>query len=242
MKTKAKPARSLGILFFAVGALIVTLTFGALSWAKLEADFYFGYDVPPDRPLTTLHCPPLMAARETSAVTIRLNNPLDVSVSPFILSDISRNGAIAHEQDYYPITPGQTRTLRWELSADNEVFGSLILVKIMVNEVRSLPSRGGTCATLVLNLPYLTGAQALAIVLAAGLLSLAVGWGLWFTATRPARGRALDATRAMVLLTAVILAGLLAGFLGWWVVGTACVVIVLLLSVTLGGHLIQLSS
>ncbi len=242
MKTNTKLGRTLGIVFFAIGGLIVTLIFGALSWAKLEADFYFGYDTPPDRPLSTLHCPPVMAAGETNAVTIRLNNPLDVPVSPFILSDISRNGAIAHDQEYYSINPGQTRTIRWELAADNVVFGSLILVKITVNAVRSLPSRGGTCASLVLNLPVLNGSQALAILLAAGLLSLAAGWGLWFAATRPARGRALDATRAMVLLTAVILAGLLAGFLGWWVVGTACVVIVLLLSVTLGGHLIQLSS
>jgi hypothetical protein len=86
--------------------------------------------------------------------------------------------------------------------------------------------------------PQLTGMQIFVGVLSAGLLSTGLGWGLWIASNRPKRGGGPDVTGAMLALTAVVLFGMIAGIMGWWLIGVVCLVISFLLILSILGHLI----
>ncbi len=241
MDKTASWMRRIGFLFFAGAILIGLAATTALTWSKFESDFYFGYDLLPDKILTTLRCPLLMSLSETRYVRIRVSNPTQEAVSPMIDADISRLGLLYESSDYYTIAPGETREIEWKMTSDNVVYGSLVLVKVYVHAVTSLPSRGGTCGTLALNFGSLNGDQALLLILTSGAAFFALAWGLWLGAGRRARIPADAATRAMLLLTVVDVAGSFVCFYIGWVAGLVCIVLVLLLIFTQAGHFMKIT-
>jgi hypothetical protein len=238
MKISVNWLRISGIIFFFICVLLGTAIFVSINWAALEAYFYFGYGAPADKPLTSLRCPPVMTAAETGAFTISYTNPLDFAATPNIQTDISYLDLTTTQRFQPSFAPGETRTLRWEMTPANVVYGHLILVQVNVSSFSALPSRQGTCGTLFVNLSKLTGAQVLGIALAAWLLSTLLGWGLWLTGSRRAQGKTRSETTIMMFLTADLLAGFLAGYQGWWGMGVACLVLVVLLIVAAVGYFI----
>ena len=60
----------------------------------------------------------------------------------------------------------------------------------------------------------------------------------WIASSRPKREGGADATGAMLALTAIVLLGMVAGILGWWVLGVVCLVLSFLLILSTLGHLI----
>ena len=239
MQTKKKLFRTLGIIFFSIGILAGMVMFIFMNWAYFEANFYFGYTFPADKPLTTLRCPLLMTSSETGAVTASMTNNTDRDLSILVQTEISYFGAATSERLSYPLAAGETRRLSWTVTSDDIVYGHLIIARVYVFNAYTFPSRTNTCHTMVVDLPGLTGIQPFIIVLALSLVSLMAGWGLWLAGSRPLRAEGLIATRAMALLTAVVLLGLLAGWIGWWGLGLICCVVSVLMIFTVGGYYIQ---
>jgi hypothetical protein len=71
----------------------------------------------------------------------------------------------------------------------------------------------------VVDAPYLSGNQAFVLGLLISLLSVAVGFYLWFRASKPLHERGQQMARAMCVLAGIILVGTVLGLLGWWVLG-----------------------
>ncbi len=239
---KARPAlvHTTAVILLATGILIGAVVFSARSWAKIESVFYFGYSPLPDEDLTSLYCPWIVNIAQPSAVTISLSYPTDQTVTPIIEADFSSRAGLEREvSDTYRFLPGGPHRVRWEITSNDVVFGSLILAQVSVSRAYGFPSMGGTCGTLALNLGPLSGDAVLLIALAACLLCLVGGWGLWLATNRPLRGRALDATRTMIILTAVMLIGLLAAYFGLWLLGVICLAFLVLLGLAVLGFFFQ---
>ncbi len=239
MQTRAKWLRFSGIFFFSISTLFGAVLFGLINWAALEAYFYFGYGAPADKPLTTLKCPLIMTAAETGSVTISYTNLSDRTASPDVRTDISYLDLVRSDLSQPSFAPGETRKLRWKVTSSDVVFGNLIMAQVNIARYSTLPSREGTCGILFVNLGRLKGGQALGIALAIWLASVLLGWGLWLRGTRHVQGRIHNATVVMILLTAAVLVGMLAGDKGLWGLGIACLVLVVLLSVAVVGYFIQ---
>jgi len=240
MQNKKKLFRTLGIILFSTGVLIGILMFVLMNWATFEAYFFFGH-APADKSLTTLRCPLLMTQTDTGTVNISITNNSDRDLSVLIKTEISYFGAAKLVQTTYPLAVGETRRLSWTVTSENMVFGHLILARVFVNSVYSLPSRANTCGSVMVNLPGLTGIQLFIIVLASSLMCMAAGWGLWLAGSRPLQTDGIIATRAMVIFTVVVLLGILAGCIGWWGLGLICTVASVLLIITVVGSYIQKS-
>jgi hypothetical protein len=239
MQEKKKTLRTLGIIFFAAGILVGMVMFILMNWAYLEANFYFGTTAPADKSLTTLRCPLLMTTSDTGEVTIRLTNNTNRDLAPAISTDISYNDVSRSGRNNYPLAAGETRTLGWAVTSDDMVFGHLIMARVFVFSAFTMPSRTGTCGTVVVDLPGLTGTQLFVIVLGFILVCMTAGWGLWLAGSRPFQTDELITMRAMVFFTIALVPGLIAGFIGWWLVGLFCAVVCLLLILVVTGHYIQ---
>jgi hypothetical protein len=238
VKINPKILRPIGLLLFSVGIFLGLALSGIAAWADLEASFYFGYE-PTDKPLNTLTCPKILTRAESGTVTVSLNNPTQGAITPVVDIDISNHGAMRTLRTKPSIAPNETQRLQWTVTADDIVFGYLILAKVAVSHAATLPSRLGTCGTLVIDLPGLTGNQIFTIALAISLLGILIGTWIWTGSNRPLNGRGLDATRAMVVLAVIVLAGMLFSFMGWWMLGIIMFSIAVLLIFTVIAYLIQ---
>ncbi|MGB8212624.1 MAG: hypothetical protein WCE68_03595 [Anaerolineales bacterium] len=238
MRRSSNLIRTLGIVFFSAGILVNLLFFALLTWPGIEAYDYFGYQ-PAGAALTSLKCPYVLTTHETGQVTVTYTNSSSLTLSPQFRVQVSTPDLLNRTVNTAAsIAPGETQELHWAITSNDVVFGRMILVEVYVSPVYDTPDRMGQCGTLWVDAPQVTGMQVFTAVLAAGLLLTALGWGLWLARYRPERASGLDVTHAMLAITAIVLLGMVAGLLGWWVVGVACLVLSLLLIIATLGHFI----
>jgi hypothetical protein len=239
MNPLSKLTRPLGIVFFSLGILGGMLLFALLSWAGLEAYFYFDY-MPAEEALTTLRCPFVLTTHESGQVTVTYSNPSRLTLAPQFQAEISSPELYRTITTAPAFAPGETKELQWTISSQDVVFGHLILAEVYESPVYGTPDREGRCGTLWVDLPQLSGAQVFDGGLAASLLFMALGWGLWIAGHRPpVRSSGPDVTRAMLALTALVLFGMIVGVLGWWLIGVVCLVLTILLILSTLGYVIQ---
>jgi hypothetical protein len=233
-----KRARRLGIAFFSLGILIGAVFFSLLSWAKMEAFFYFDY-VQAEKTLTTLSCPFILTNRQEGLVTVTYNNPNNQTVSPQVMVEISTPALFRSISLTPAFTARETKRLQWTVSRQDVVFGSLTLVEVYVGPVNGAPDRNGTCGILWVDLPMLTGTEVFYGALAGSLLFLALGWWLWIYGRGPRQARGAEVMRTLLALTAAVLLGMVASILGSWLLGVICLALCVLLVVSALGTLAQ---
>ena len=238
MNLFSKRGRTLGILLFSSGMLVNILFFALLTWPGVEAYNYFGYK-PAQQGLTSLRCPFFLTTHETGQVTASYSNPSRLTLNPQFQVEISSPDLSDRMVDTSPaIAPGETKQLQWAITSNDLVFGRMILAEVYQSPVYNTPDRVGRCGTLWVDAPQLTGMQIFIGMLITGLLLTGLGWWLWMKNTPSNRAGRSTVMSAMLALTAIVLVGMIAGILGWWVIGVACMVLSLLLVVSTLGHLI----
>lgn len=222
-------ARPLGILLFSAGLLLGMALFGVVVWADFEA-VLFNPGLRRDASLRSLRCPVMITESETGIVTASLTNPLDRPIDRYVRAHITDGYVtLMREVDQsVSIAPGGRERLAWEVTADDAAFERFILVRVVVRGRYPLPSRQGTCGIFVVDVPYLTGDQVFGLVFTAGLISMGLGFGLWYRASEPLRERGLQATRAMGMLASSVALGTIVGWLGWWLPGAIVFLITVL--------------
>ncbi len=233
--------RTIGAILFSAGFVIGFVIFSVAVWADFEGAM-FDTSMRGERTLRTLRCPVVINAEETGTISATFHNTLDRPVQFAVRARISQGFVtiMREERALLPVDAGGTEGLEWIVTAEDAAYGSVVLVKVLVRASYPLPSRQATCGVLVLDLPFLSGSQALTLGVSASLFLLALGGGLWLIGSWPLKeGSELDLARGMGALAASVLVGMLVGFLGSWLLGVAVVVVTLLLIVELIRHVVQ---
>lgn len=237
---KNKIIRTLGVLLFSAGVLFGMALFGIVVWPDLEASLFDTSNRGNAR-FTTLRCPVMMTAKEIGTVSARFENSLERPVEFFIRTHIS-HGHITLKREIIsklPLASGETQTLKWTVTPEDAAFGRLILVRVRLGPKYPLPSRDASCGILVVDLPYLNGNQVFAFALAASLLGMVAGAGLWAVANRPLSRLGRDVTHAMGALAGSVLIGTVVGLLGQWLLGVIIFVITVLLIGAIAGYFVS---
>jgi uncharacterized membrane protein YoaK (UPF0700 family) len=81
---------------------------------------------------------------------------------------------------------------------------------------------------VLVNLNWLSGRGIAASVVAASLVSMTAGLGLWIRRSQPLHGRTRNLAGALATLLGIVVLGLVASLLGWWVLGLVVVVVAVL--------------
>jgi hypothetical protein len=240
MKLRKNAFVFLGVLIFSIGVLLGMALFGGAVWGDLEGSL-FDMSLRGEATLRSLRCPVIMTTAEFGAVTATFSNPLERQIEYRILTRISQGHVtlMREIESKLPLDPGEKQKLEWTVTKDDAAYGHLILVGMRLGAKYPLPARHGTCGILVLNLPNLTGNQVFIFTLVISLLSMAVGIGLWAAGNRPLSELGQDVTRAMIALAVCVLAGMIIGFLGWWLIGVLIFAVTLLLIGTILGYFLR---
>jgi hypothetical protein len=237
---KRKPFRVSSIFIFSIGILLGLSLTAAAVWGDIEAHWF---DATLSRlrevRLTTLRCPVMITANETGIVSAAFKNPLDRPVELKIRTHVSQYLTLMREENSsLHLEPGKTQKLRWKVTSDDVLYEHLILVKVLQLHRNSFPMRLGSCGILVVDLPFLTGNQIVALTLTCSLLGMIGGLVLWIASNRPIIERKLRKARAMGMMAIGVVVGLAASLPGWWMAGLLALAInILLIGAILGDSL-----
>ena len=241
MTGRNRRLRTIGAILFSAGFVIGFVIFAGMVWADFEGAM-FDTAIRGEKRLRTLRCPVVISEKEMGTISATFHNSLDRPVQFAIRTRISQGFVtlMREEKALLPVDAGGTEGLQWTVTPDEAAYGRVILVKVLLMGNYPLPSRQATCGVLVLDVPFLTGSQALALGVSASLAFLALGGALWLFGSWPLEeGFELDLARGMGALAASVLVGMIAGFWGSWLLGVAVVVVTALLFVELIRHVVQ---
>lgn len=219
-----------GLIIFSIGVLIGILFSGATVWGNIEA-FLFNPGLPADETIKTMKCPTLITSSETGTVTAAFTNPGDRPVMTTVRTSIS-DGLflmIRETDTRLQLEAGETKELEWTVSPEDAAWERLIFVRVYSLRSTPLPALTGTCGILVVNTPFFTGNQVIAIVSILSIVGMVAGLGLWVSAKQPLSRRNRYATQIMGVLAALVIAGAILGILGWWFIGAILLFITVLL-------------
>ena len=230
--------RALAVILVSVGVLLALALSAIAITGDAEATlFNAGLAHFRDEALPNLRCPVLITETESGIVSATFENTLERPVEFKVRTHISQYIPMWREIDSdLPVEAGAAERLEWTVTSDDAVQGNYILVKVLRFRKYPLPALLGSCGILVVNLPFLTGNQITALAVAASLLGLVGGVGLWVVAHRPLMGSALEAARAMGVLAGIVVVGMIASLLGAWMLGALLVAANLLLIGAIVGH------
>lgn len=237
--TRNKIFSRLGIILFSFGVLLGMALTAVTVWADLEASFFDsdlasrGGDT-----LKTLKCPVLMTTSEVGVVRVDLENPVDKPIELRLRAHISEGFVMLMREvnASVPLEPGEEQTVEFYLTEDDVTFQWLILVRVLRFRYYPLPSSQAACGVLVLDVPFLTGGQLLALTIAVTLLGLLGGIALWVAGNRPLNRPTLASARTMGALAVSLLVGFIVGAMGFWLIATLLFAINLLLTFEIVRH------
>jgi hypothetical protein len=230
--------RILAILLFSVGVLLGLALLFTATWADVESVFY-GFDRYGNKTASSMNCPILITREESGVISASFKNTTNQSIRPTVRFQASNTSVFRTETTRLSLEPGQSETLRWEVTKSDVALDHFIFAKIFT--FASYPQKDveQTCGMLVLDLPGFTGKQLTIFTILGSLVGMAGGCGMWSLAHKPLKFRSLDAFRAMITLTATVVAGIISTLLGWWPLGILLSALSLILTGVIVGHFFQ---
>ncbi len=238
MKSIRILVRFLAVLLFSLGALTGAALFIVSNWADIEAMLY-GFPRYGNKITFDMQCPLVITTGETGVITYTFENDSQVLLRPTVRFQVSNPGPFRLVSERLELQPGESQALQIEVFPDDAVLNRYIFVKMYTFATYPIRQVEQTCGVLLLDLPALTGRQVVAIGVAAALLGMPLGLGLWVSSNRPLTGRALEAARAMGTLGVAVVLGLLAVLLAWWLLGLIMTAITILLIGAILANLVQ---
>ena len=223
---------SIGIFF---GGIVTTVA----VWGDLEASL-FDPSFSEEHALTSLSCPILLTAEEVGSVTAKVHNPLDRPSDRFIRVHISHGYVTLMREirERFTVLPGDTHELKWSVTPEDAAFERLILLKAHLSARYPLPARISSCGIMVLNIHGVTGSAIVTGSIIASALSMGLGILLWNLGGQRPRWGKISIARSLIILAATLLLGMFFAFKGWWVLGLAFLVIILLMMLGMVVHYI----
>ncbi|MBN1249248.1 MAG: hypothetical protein JXC32_16435 [Anaerolineae bacterium] len=233
--------RTLSLIVFAFGVLLGSMLIGVTVWGDLEATL-FNPGMQEEAHLRQLRCPVMLTkAQQAGTIRVRFRNTLDRATRFFVRARISEGylTLMREETTQVPLEPGERTRLDWQVSAEDAAFGRIIFFRVVVSGGYPLPARQGTCGIVVLDLPALTGNQIYALGTVLSLICTIGGGAVWIAGHPHRLGSKVQIARIIVFLTVVLTIGIVVSLLGWWVIGLATLVIILLSVGAFIGYLSQ---
>lgn len=222
-----KPLRILSLVVFFLGASLGFVLAVLLIWSRLEAVNYYFSGIKYE-PFNGLQCPLLIAPTEAGTVKAVFDNPTDREDNFFYRAEISGDVFTRQVEDQIAVPARQTRSVNLNVDKNDVDLRFFIFVKMNTLASATRPPQEAVCGIIVADIFGLTGTQLPSIALIFSFLAMAIGMGMW---TRINTSADQNTSRVMQILGLLVLLTLLAGSMGWWLVGIAMAVITVLLIV-----------
>ena len=238
MNKRNKTLRVLGFLIFAAGFLIGLGFTIAAVWGDFEASM-FDPSLDAEQKLSGFRCPILITQAEPGVFQARIENKTDKPMTRTIRTHISQGFASLFREDSQTITmgPGEIVPLSWEVTAKDAVWGRLVMARSLMFRRHPLPSEGGYCGILAVNIASLSGPVLTGILLATSLILIAVGLVLWVLMDKERhKDRARESRTTVFAITGGMIIALGLSLLGNWLLSGIMLVLTFLLLMVIAAY------
>lgn len=226
----------ISLVVFALGALVGILLAGVTAWADLESTL-FNASIGAKTKLKTLRCPAILVADEVSTVSATFDNPADVDKALIVHTRISDGFVTLLQQndEMVYLTPGETQTLTWDVSASNAAWNRFVFVRVYVGRNYPLPERTGTCGIFVVQLPFLTGRQVVIAALLIGGLLMAAGIVLYARVGRSGINPGFISLSALLIIAVLVAVMVVLALIGDWLFSGFVLLVLLIMIMSIVG-------
>jgi hypothetical protein len=169
-----------------------------------------------DENLFSLRCPMIITARDHTAIQAKVANPTDEEIIRIFEMNISDGYTKDKTKKIMSMNPGQVNTLQWEISSQQASYGFLILARGFLHPYQNLPSLGGTCGILSLNLTRVAGSQLVWGGIGLSITGMLIGVLVFVRHNKPLTAKRWKWVRSLLIVTGAVSAGLLLIFLEFW--------------------------
>lgn len=217
-----------GLFVFGLGLALAVAVLA--FWPDLEASL-FDISISAEATLDDLRCPVALTSGEAGLISAHFQNTTDRTVQFLVRARIAHGSLnlMRRADTQVVLTPGESQTLQWDVSAEDVVYGRMILARVYALRSFPLPLRERTCGIYVLRVPGVSGSSIVVGAVAASLVSLGVGSALWLRS-----GELTDRRRATAqtagLLAALAVADMVVSLAGWWAAGLLLLVALVVVS------------
>lgn len=240
MTTQRSPLRFLGVLLFVLGMLLGTYFFAMVTWGDLEASM-FDTNMVPEEKLNAFSCPVAISPRETGTVRVVVINSAERVVRPLIHTYISNGGVlrVTERQVRLTLDPGEAVAIEYPIEAQDAVWDRFIFVRTIQFRAYPVPSRGGACGIMLIDIGQLTGQQAITLIVTLSLALSLSGVALWVRGNQPLQRRPRNAATAMGAMIVVMTGGIVSAMFGAWLLGLLLAVVIILLTLVIFAEFTQ---
>jgi hypothetical protein len=219
-------------------AVIADLT-GAGFWGDSQDAAAFDQKQPTQAELVKIRCPILLAPGEEGNITASFRNSNQKKADILVKVVVSERDFVNYRvvTGSLPIESGDEQDFRWQISGQDIIEGNFILTRVfLMNQERSIPypARTDSCGIFVWSIFGLNGASLVVLMFVTSLISLVVGSVLLYRRGTPIQKSSSRIDVGLFVLAGIVLMGLIADLLGWWIFAG----LVLLLAVILTSILI----
>ncbi|NTW08150.1 MAG: hypothetical protein HGA28_01100 [Anaerolineaceae bacterium] len=221
------------LIIFAVGIISGLILISLATWADQEASL-FELTSAYDKNLPSLGCPLMISRDEESFISVNVKNPSTYQVNPLTTAHIT-SGYILLINEFREtpsLPPGGEVSFSWPIKPSDAAYNTLVLARVFVERSYPLPSRTGSCGVLVLPFGGIPGKAVSTFLLLISLAGMTLGLVFW-------RGRRVLSAResgffsGLLALAGLTIAGFVSVALSVWLIGLACVILILLISIAL---------
>ena len=265
MKTnvKLKPFRSflfkdqrhiIGGVIFIIG-LMLGFVFNSLAviadlngvgfWGDSKDAAALDREQPTQAELVKLRCPILLAPAEAGNITATFRNPQPQKADILVKVVVSEGDFLNYRvvTANLPIESGDEQDFRWQVSGQDIVQRKFILSRVfLMNQERytPYPARTYSCGIFVLSIFGLKGATIVVLMVLTSLISLVAGSVLLYRKNSPLQRSSPRIDHGLYGLAGIILTGMMANLLGWWILAGLLLLLAVLLSSILFFNLLNL--
>ena len=203
-------------LLVVTGALLFVLVGVVAIWGDIKSISFDNQRLATD-PLRTLQCPVLITANENGSISALIVNETKKDVSIPIKAVITNgsSGDIQTIESEIPLGSYESQILTWPINALNAAADQFILVRVHQMVYSSNPYLNASCGVFVANIPFLTGAQLILIIMGLATLFSGAGLFIWGLSSTP-RGWQDPGFKRWVFFLVIALLLALVALSGYW--------------------------
>jgi hypothetical protein len=218
---------------------------GAGFWGDSQDAAAFDQKQPTQAELVRIRCPILLAPGEEGNITASFRNPTQKKADILVKVVVSERDFVNYRvvTSNLPIESGDEQGFRWQITGQDIIGRNFILTRVfLMNQDRSTPypARTDSCGIFVLNIFGLNGASLVVLMFVTSLISLVGGSVLLYRRGTPIQKSSPRIDYGLYGLAGIILIGMIADLLGWWIFAGLVLLLAVLLTSILIFNLLNL--
>jgi len=215
---------------------------GSSFWGDFRDAVSFDHDQPTQADLVKIYCPILLAPGEEGTITATFRNPnqekADILVKAVVSERDFKNYRVVTGS--LPIEARDEQDFHWQITHRDIIQGNFTLTRVFLMD-DDIPARTDSCGIFTLSFFGLKGTPMVVLMLVTSLISLVVGSVLLYPCSAEHRELSPRIEYGLYLLAAILLIGMVANLLGWWIFAGLVLVLAALLTIVLIPSMLHLS-